>query len=46
MGHLYSRLPRKTSNSNPAVVTVSQLGSLQPGVSIHVSLPMESNTHM
>jgi hypothetical protein len=33
MVHLYGRFPRKTSNSNPAVIIVSQLGLSQLNIS-------------
>jgi hypothetical protein len=45
MVHLYGLFPRKTSNSNPAVVTVSQLG-LFLNVSTRASLLIEPDTHM
>jgi hypothetical protein len=46
MVHLYGRFPRKTSNSNPAVITISQLASFQLDINAHAFPWSMMNTNM
>jgi len=46
MVHLYGRFLRSTSNSKPAVNTVSQLRLLNVDISLHHFLSLKMNIHV